>query len=116
MDCFTFSVQFGLLAGGGLGNALVLPSYDEDNFDVYWVRYIMDVSFVSIITILFLTLLFGIIIDSFAALRDKRNDLLKDMNSICKFLLIEKGFICGINRKEFDKNADGFKVHIDRDH
>lgn len=53
-------------------------------------------------------LIFGIIIDTFAELRDKKNNDDYDRNNVC--------FICGLEKYEFDKNADGFENHKKRDH
>lgn len=51
---------------------------------------------------------FGIIIDTFATLRDEEKAKRDDMVSKC--------FICGIARDEFDRHADGFLAHIAKDH
>lgn len=57
---------------------------------------------------MFLNIIFGIIIDTFAALRDEKNRMQEDMKTKC--------FVCGLDRYTFEKNADGFKMHIERDH
>ena len=78
----------------------------------------MMLVFFSIITVIFLNIIFGIIIDTFAELRDEKNAMTEDMNSKCKLKinLTNIGYICGLDRYQFEKNADGFKNHIDRDH
>lgn len=50
----------------------------------------------------------GIIIDTFAQLRDEKADFENNRNNVC--------FICSIDRYEFDRNADGLEKHIDQDH
>lgn len=57
---------------------------------------------------MFLNLLFGIIIDTFAGLREEKMAMTEDMKNKC--------FICGMERYIFEKNADGFINHIERDH
>lgn len=57
----------GIRAGGGIGEALGQLTRDSDH---YWFRVIFDLSFFIIIIICLLNIIFGIIIDTFAALRD----------------------------------------------
>jgi len=59
-----------------------------------------------IVTILTLTILTGIIIDTFAVLREEDEHNLKDINNIC--------FICGDNRNNLDKKdpKKGFVYHV----
>ena len=56
-----------------------------------------------------LNIIFGIIIiDTFASLRDEKEDFKFDMNNVC--------FICSIERNEFDRFGNGFENHIETDH
>lgn len=55
-----------------------------------------------------INILFGIIIDTFAQLRDTKQTIDWDMRNIC--------YICSIDRNTFDKYSDGFERHIARDH
>jgi len=55
-----------------------------------------------------LNLIFGIIIDAFADMRDQRNAMEKEVN--------EKCFICGINRYQFEAKNKIFKDHVLREH
>ncbi|CAM9892334.1 unnamed protein product [Choristocarpus tenellus] len=50
----------------------------------------------------------GIIIDSFAQLRDEEADLVRQMESQC--------VVCGIGRGEFDRSGNGFHEHVTKDH
>lgn len=53
------------------------------------------------------TIVAGIIIDTFGLLRDNENSKLKDMERIC--------FICGLNKEIFERQVDlkkGFSIHI----
>ena len=52
--------------------------------------------------------MFGIIIDTFAQLRDERNAIEIDQRNKC--------FICNIDRYIFDQEADGVDHHTDHDH
>ena len=55
--------------------------------DFYWGRYAFDLTFYVMIIVLLLNLIFGIIIDAFAAMRDERNEVEREVK--------EKCFICG---------------------
>lgn len=61
-----------------------------------------------IVNIILLNIIFGIIIDTFAELRNKRADMDKDKRTTC--------FICGIDRFRFDLETDGFEYHIKNEH
>jgi hypothetical protein len=58
--------------------------------------------------IVLLKVLFGIIIDTFAQLRDEKNRKDNDMLNVC--------FICNHPRLMFDKYAEGMEKHIEKDH
>jgi len=51
---------------------------------------------------------FGIIIDTFAELREHKTRKEEDMQNVC--------FICNIERPEFDRQGNGFEHHIHNDH
>jgi hypothetical protein len=87
---------------------LRLQSYESENRSRYIARFLYDLTFFVLITVIFLNIIFGIIIDTFGSLRDDKNQMYEDMKNKC--------FICGIDRPTFDKEADGFENHIERDH
>jgi hypothetical protein len=62
--------------------------------DAYWTKYVFDLTFFCIVIILLLNLIFGIIIDAFADMRDEKNWIEEDVK--------EKCFICGKLRFEFE--------------
>lgn len=83
-SCFLSTVYNGIRAGGGIGEALGHLSKDSNH---YTVRLIFDLSFFVVIIICLLNIIFGIIIDTFADLRDKRNEfdeLVKTKCFICE--------------------------------
>ena len=82
----------GLRAGGGIGE--VLKQIPKEDGSVYWSRYFFDLTFFIIIIILMLNLIFGIIIDAFAEMRDKKKEIDDDTKEHC--------FICGITKFEFE--------------
>ncbi|CDW75428.1 cation channel family protein [Stylonychia lemnae] len=103
--CFASTLNNGLRSGGGIGDVLTQL---QDRDDKYWKRFAFDLSFFVVVIILLLNLIFGIIIDAFADMRDQRNAMEKDVN--------EKCFICGINRYQFEAKNKVFKDHVLREH
>jgi len=55
-----------------------------------------------------MNLLFGIIIDSFKELRDKKTQIELDKTNMC--------FICGKPKDDFNKRGKGFEHHIKYEH
>jgi hypothetical protein len=74
----------------------------------FWIRYFFDLTFFCFVIILLLNLIFGIIIDAFADMRDSRNQLETDVKERC--------FICGLNRFEFETKNKSWLDHISREH
>lgn len=70
-SCFISSVYNGIRSGG-IGDALGHIGIDEDK---YWFRYFYDLSYFVFVIVCLLNIVFGIIIDTFADLRDKRKEL-----------------------------------------
>ena len=80
----------------------------DNNASKYWIRYVFDLSYFLIVMILLLNLIFGIIIDAFADMRDFQNQLEIDVKERC--------FICGLNRIEFETKNKSWIDHIQREH
>lgn len=55
-----------------------------------------------------MNLIFGIIIDAFAVLRDDNKQKLENINNIC--------FICSLDRTKLEKEGKGFEYHSQNDH
>ena len=74
--------------------------------------WVVGASYDSLFNIILLTVLlnivFGIIIDTFAELREQKTRQGEDMANVC--------FICNIERVEFDRQGNGFEHHIHNDH
>lgn len=65
---FLTTLNFGLRMGGGIGDVLSkIEFWDKKN---YYIRFVYDLSFFLIVVIMLLNIIFGIIIDTFAQLRD----------------------------------------------
>lgn len=70
LDCFLLFINFGIRNGGGIGDSFN-PVDPEDNS--YIARFFFDVGFFVIMVIILLNMIFGIIIDTFAELRNIKN-------------------------------------------
>ena len=84
---------------------------ENPSFEHYWSRMMFDMMFYLIIIIILLNIIFGIIIDTFAELRDQRTQVLNDIHNKC--------FICGNDRSVIElKSAKlgGWSYHFMREH
>ena len=82
--------------GGGVGS-IIYPAHIEDEY--YSMRIIFDLSFFIIVVVIVLHIIFGIIVDTFAELRDARKQIVDDIKNIC--------FICGKEKHEFELRGTG---------
>ena len=105
LRCFIFTVTSGLRAGGGIGELIQNPTWGSE---LHAIRVVYDMSFYILVTVIFMNIVFGIIVDTFGELRQKREGREQEMRTHC--------FICNVASSEFDKRADGFSNHVSRDH
>ena len=99
------TVYNGIRAGGGIGEAIGHLSKDSNH---YTARLLFDLSFFVIVIICLMNIIFGIIIDTFADLRDKRKEF--------ELLVKTKCFICELDKVVVDKNGEGWNDHINESH
>jgi hypothetical protein len=71
IHCLMFVINLGMRSGGGIGDALEQISYQNDS-QLFYGRFFFDLSFFILIIIILLNIIFGIIIDTFAELRDEK--------------------------------------------
>jgi inositol 1,4,5-triphosphate receptor type 1 len=64
-------LHMGMRAGGGVGDNLVAPNASQDQ-RYFSQRVVYDLSYYIIINIIWMNIIFGIIIDTFAELRDEK--------------------------------------------
>ena len=105
-QCLVSSLRMGLLAGGGLGDALPFDATEVYGFSAGWyspaVRTIFDLTFFIIVTTIGLNVVFGIIVDSFSELRDEKYQIEEAKKSEC--------LICGLKASDFDQYGNGWKT------
>ncbi|XP_019855415.1 PREDICTED: uncharacterized protein LOC109584207 [Amphimedon queenslandica] len=105
--CYITIIRVGLL--DGLGSLPVkLTSNNEGNFNIFFWRSIIDLSFFVIVTIISLEVITAILVDTFSELRQKKDEAEKDQK--------EKCYVCGIASDKFEKNGKGFEEHYRNDH
>jgi len=68
------------------------------------VRFLLDILYFVFFALLFTNIVSGIMIDTFAELRDMRAKIEDDRRNNC--------FICGIDRETTEKNKERFEDHI----
>lgn len=103
VQCFLFMVQQGLRAGGGIGEILPVVSFQTDP-GFFILRFFYDMIFFIFIIMILFNVFMGIIVDTFAELRDLNWSRENDINNIC--------FICQLSRDDcLTKNID-FNTHV----
>jgi inositol 1,4,5-triphosphate receptor type 1 len=105
LQCFLTILNFGVRAGGGVGDVLKYPLISDAG---YWYRQVYDILFFIVVSIVLLNIIFGIIIDTFGDLRDKRQFIENDLQTVC--------FICGRQLFEFEYKGKGWNEHIQIEH
>ena len=93
-----------MMYGGGIGDYTAVINWAERT-DVYLIKLVEDISFFMILKVIWLNILFGIIVDTFAMLREQKAFVIDDRFNKC--------FICNFKRLTFDRNSErGFDRHI----
>ena len=105
VECFTSTICLGVREGGGVGNVMY-PTYISDSN--YPLDLFYDITFFIIITVIFLNIIFGIIVDTFAELRDAKKDIEENMENVC--------FVCSREKREFELRGSGWGAHIELEH
>lgn len=112
--CVLIVLDIGLRKGD-IGEAMddIEWKAEQDVPDRYFIFYRMLYTFLfyTTVTTILMNIIFGIIIDTFAELREKKDQVESDIEGRC--------FICGIERFMFDQlstEGNGFDNHVENDH
>jgi hypothetical protein len=98
----------GLRNGGGIGDTTE-PIHYNDLTETYFFKLCHDATFQIVVNIIGLNIIFGIIVNSFAELRDQKQKNEIDMRDRC--------YICQYEKMIFEKEEEGgFFRHIEKDH
>ena len=107
IQCFLYVTQYGLTAGGGIGEQLDKVSYKESP-GIFVLRFFYDVLFFSFVTLILFNIFTGIIVGAFAELRDETNMNENDKNNVC--------YICQLTRDDCLKKNIDFDSHVKTEH
>eukprot|EP00462_Mataza_sp_D1_P019911 CAMPEP_0175126668 /NCGR_PEP_ID=MMETSP0087-20121206/3982_1 /TAXON_ID=136419 /ORGANISM="Unknown Unknown, Strain D1" /LENGTH=227 /DNA_ID=CAMNT_0016408607 /DNA_START=447 /DNA_END=1133 /DNA_ORIENTATION=- len=109
--CLVSLLHEGLRAGGGQGDIYVAgmegvtfanrPGWKAMNI-------VINLAFFMIITIVLLNIIFGIIIDTFSALREENVAKKEDIESCC--------FVCSLSREDIERTQEDYAVHTNVTH
>ena len=102
LQCYFTLLNYGVRSGGGIGDVITMIAF-KPNISAYLARFFFDILFHIIIVLIMTNLIFGIIVDSFAAFRARTDESENDKKNIC--------YICQMTRDDaINKNID-FNKH-----
>ena len=104
-DCAIDLFNQGFRQGGGVGDIMNFVSINHKD---YWGIFIYQMLFFLLINIIFLNIIFGVIIDTFAELREAASAREDDEEHIC--------YVCGLSRKDFSAESKDFEHHLEYEH
>ena len=107
LQCLLYILSYGTRARGGINEELPIMSY-KNNISFFLQRFFYDLLFFIFVIMIMGNISFGIIIDSFNDLREKKWYFENDKKNIC--------FICQLSRDECLLNNINFDKHIKLDH
>jgi len=101
LNCFTSTFDIGIRVGG-IGSENIIQDQDYNS------RMLFDMLFYLIIIIILLNITFGIIIDTFAQLRDQKKSVSLNINNVC--------YVCGTDRSVVEQLGKGWTYHFMCEH
>jgi hypothetical protein len=105
-QCWLTTLDNGIRLSGGIGDILLKASF-ADKYQWYN-RFFLDSSYFFVFRLVFLSITTGIIIDSFAQMREQKKQRTLDKRTKC--------FICSHDRAIIDRVGGGFDRHCEKDH
>eukprot|EP01064_Diplonema_japonicum_P011696 TRINITY_DN19132_c0_g1_i1.p1 TRINITY_DN19132_c0_g1~~TRINITY_DN19132_c0_g1_i1.p1 ORF type:complete len:2902 (+),score=722.22 TRINITY_DN19132_c0_g1_i1:105-8810(+) len=107
LQCFTFTLMNGMRSGGGVGDIISRTPLKDGIHHTQ--RMVFDYLFFIGVIVILLSIVSGIITDSFTELRKTKDDFEEEIRNYC--------FICGIDSSTFERYLKGgFKVHTTTEH
>ena len=107
IQCFLVLINYGARSGGGIGDRLPVVSYKNDT-NMFIARFFYDMTFYILIIMIMGNVTFGLIVDSFGALRNKTYSYENDKENIC--------FICQLSRDGCLLKNINFNNHVNNEH
>jgi len=106
-SCTLSYLNYGMRNGGGIGESLFEWEIATD--ESMWIsRSLYDLEFFVAIQMFLANVVFGVIVDNFAELRDGRKEQSEDRENVC--------YICGVDRDQFNRAHLSFEDHKNHDH
>ena len=105
--CLFTHIDMGLRTDGGIGEYLRRVSFKSNSAE-FFCRFLYDILFFFIIIVILLSIVFGIVIDNFAELKEQSYKRANDKLNIC--------YICGASRFELEKDNIKFENHSKDEH
>eukprot|EP01061_Rhynchopus_euleeides_P010284 TRINITY_DN1971_c0_g3_i1.p1 TRINITY_DN1971_c0_g3~~TRINITY_DN1971_c0_g3_i1.p1 ORF type:complete len:2734 (+),score=1123.83 TRINITY_DN1971_c0_g3_i1:1047-8204(+) len=107
LQCFTFTLMNGMRSGGGVGD--IINKTPLGNSVHHTQRMVFDYLFFVGVIIILLSIVSGIITDSFTELRKRKDDFEEEKRNYC--------FVCGLDSSTFERYLKGgFKQHTAKEH
>jgi len=108
LECFLLFMHMGFLGGAGIPGDGILAEesfkYDDGSSVL---KMLFDLAFWVIVTVCMLNCVFGIMLDTFAALREQNEETDDQLSNYC--------FICCLHRSEFNSQQE-FVAHEEHQH
>jgi hypothetical protein len=101
-------INYGVRAGGGIGDEFDKISFLAGSSDYYLKTFFYNMIFQIIIVLVLGNIFLGVIVDTFAELRDKKAEFENDCNNVC--------YICQLTREKAASKLIDFDEHIKKDH
>jgi hypothetical protein len=101
-------INYGVRAGGGIGDELPKISFLDSSRDYYVKTFFFNMIFQIVIVLVLGNIFLGVIVDTFAELRDLKAKFENDCNNIC--------YICQLTRDKASSKLIDFDEHIKKEH
>jgi inositol 1,4,5-triphosphate receptor type 3 len=101
-------INYGVRAGGGIGDELGKISFLDSSKDYYIKTFFFNMIFQIIIVLVLGNIFLGVIVDTFAELRDLKAEFENDLKDVC--------FICQLTRDKASSKLIDFEKHTNEEH
>ena len=107
IECWTNMINYGVRSGGGIGDILPKVSFYQSG-EYFASQFFFNVFFHIVIVLVLGNIFLGVIVDTFAELRDEKNKFDNDYINIC--------FVCQLSRDKSINRFIDFDKHVENDH
>ena len=102
-ECLMYVINLGLRNGGGIADSHGTYNSQEDTWG-FLAKTLFDLIFFILVNVISLNIIFGIIIDTFASMRDE--------NARKTEILFSKCIVCGESRDTIERKGETFDYHV----